>query len=347
MPEGSEDKLMTRQAPQQSVQCRSDGIADSVLDLIGNTPMVRLARIAGPDRAEVVGKLESYNPGGSVKDRIALSMVEAAEEQGLLQPGGVIVEPTSGNTGIGLAMVAAVKGYRLVLVMPDDMTPERRFILRSLGAEVLLTPAAEGMAAAVRAAQELAARTGGAFMPQQFENPANPGVHRQTTAREIIQATGGRLDAFVAGIGTGGTITGVGEILKQKVPGVLIIGVEPAASPVLSEGRAGRHMIQGIGANFVPPVLNQGILDRIVPVDDRDAFLTAGRLAEHEGLVLGISAGAATFAALGVAQELGLGKRIVVILPDTGERYASLEPYFDHSGKRPKARIHEGAQAVP
>jgi len=316
-----------------------DGIAESVLDLIGNTPLVRLARVSAPGAAEVLGKLESQNPGGSVKDRVALSMIEAAEEQGLLRPGGIIVEPTSGNTGIGLAMVAAVKGYRLVLAMPDDMTPERRFLLRSLGAELLLSPAAEGMSGAVRAARELVATTDGAFMPQQFGNAANPEVHRRTTAREILRATGGRIDAFVAGIGTGGTITGVGEVLKQELPDVLIVGVEPASSPLLSEGRAGHHMIQGIGANFVPHVLNRDVLDRIVAVTDRDAFRTCRLLARKEGVLAGISAGAATFAALKVAEELGPGRRVVVVLPDTGERYSSLEPYFEfEDGRRARGR---------
>ena len=314
----------------EQLGCRYDGIAENVLDLIGNTPLVRLARIAPAGGAEVLGKLESFNPAGSVKDRIALSMVAAAERQGLLQPGGVIVEPTSGNTGIGLAMVGAVKGYRVVLVMPDDMTMERRFVLRSLGAELLLTPASEGMAGALRGAQEFVARTPGAFVPQQFENPANPDAHRETTAREILRATEGRLDAFVAGIGTGGTITGVAEVFKQELPDALIVGVEPAASPVLTEGRAGRHLIQGIGANFVPAVLRRDLLDRIVTVDDRDAFLIARRLAREEGLLVGVSSGAAAFAALQVAGDLGPGKRVVVVLPDTGERYSSLGPYFDY-----------------
>jgi cysteine synthase A len=323
------------QTHRHQVRSPADRIADSVLDLIGNTPLVRLARIVGDGSAEVLGKLECCNPAGSVKDRIALSMIEAAEEQELLRPGGTIVEPTSGNTGIGLAMVAAVKGYRLVLVMPDDMTLERRFLLRSLGAELLLTPAAQGMAGAIREAHAFLARTQGAFMPQQFENPANPEVHRRTTAREILRATEGRLDAFVAGIGTGGTITGVGEVLKREIPGVLVLGVEPAGSPVLTEGRAGRHMIQGIGANFVPAVLNLEVVDRVVPVSDRDAFTTARRLAREEGLLVGVSAGAAAFAALQAARELGAGKRVVVVLPDTGERYFSLEPYFETDGARP------------
>jgi cysteine synthase A len=308
-------------------------IADSALDLIGNTPLVRLARMAPLDCAEVLAKLESFNPGGSVKDRIALGMVEAAEAEGLLGPGGTIVEPTSGNTGIGLSMVAAVKGYRVVLVMPDDMTLERRFILRSLGAELLLTPAAEGMAGAVQRAREFAENTPGAFMPQQFENPANPATHRQTTAREILRSTRGRLDAFVAGIGTGGTITGVADVLKRELDEVLTVGVEPASSPVLTAGRAGCHLIQGIGANFVPDVLDRSLIDRIVPVTERDAFHTARRLAREEGLFVGVSAGAATSAALQIAEELGAGKRVVVVLPDTGERYPSLEPYFGLGGE--------------
>ena len=329
--------LPQRQADAGDFGCAA-GIADSVLDLVGGTPLVRLKRISPPGAAEVLGKLESQNPGGSVKDRIALSMIEAAEQEGLLRPGGIIVEPTSGNTGIGLAMVAAVKGYRLVLAMPDDMTPERRFLLRSLGAELLLSPAAEGMSGAVRAARELVAATDGAFMPQQFGNAANPEVHRRTTAREILRATEGRMDAFVAGIGTGGTITGVGEVLKQELPEVLIIGVEPASSPLLSEGRAGHHMIQGIGANFVPHVLNRDVIDRIVAVTDRDAFRTCRLLARKEGVLAGISAGAATFAGLKIAEELGRGRRVVVILPDTGERYSSLEPYFEFEDGRRTGR---------
>jgi len=333
-----------RDGDDDGVRCPGDRIADSVLDLIGNTPLVRLRRVSPPGGAEVLGKLESQNPAGSVKDRIALSMVEAAEKQGRLRPGGVIVEPTSGNTGIGLAMVAAVKGYRLVLAMPDDVTPERRFVLRSLGAELLLTPADEGMAGAVRAAREFVATTDGAFMPLQFGNPANPEIHRRTTAREILRATGGRLDAVVAGIGTGGTITGVAEALKKELTRILVVGVEPASSPLLTQGKAGRHMIQGIGANFVPHVLNLDTIDRVVTVADRDAFLTCRLLARKEGLLVGISSGAAAFAALRLAAELGGGKRVVAILPDTGERYASLEPYFELDERR-DTRSRQLAQA--
>jgi len=303
-------------------------VVNDVLELVGNTPLVRLNRVPGPESAEVLAKLELYNPAWSVKDRIALAMVEAAEEQGLLKPGGVIIEPTSGNTGIGLAMVAAVKGYRCILTMPESMTEERRFAVESFGAEIVLTPAAEGMSGAVAKAKEILANTPGAFMPQQFENPANPEIHRRTTAREILAATEGKLDAFVAGIGTGGTITGVGEVLRRETPGVLIIAVEPAASPLLSEGRAGRHMIQGIGANFVPAVLNREVIDRVLPVADRDAYRTARLLARKEGLFVGPSAGAACFAALQLAKELGPGKRVVVVLPDLGERYGSLASYF-------------------
>ncbi len=327
---------------ESAVRSPGDCIADSVLDLVGNTPLVRLRRLADPGSAEVLAKLESYNPAGSVKDRIALAMVEAAEEQGLLSPGGMIVEPTSGNTGIGLAMVAAVKGYRIVLVMPDDMTQERRFVLRSLGAKLVLTPASEGMSGALQAAQEFCRENEGCFMPQQFANPANPEVHRRTTAQEILKATGGRLDAFVAGIGTGGTITGVAQALRKEAPGTMIVGVEPAGSPLLSQGKSGWHMIQGIGANFVPKVLDLSLIDRIAPVSDLDAFATARRLARQEGLFVGVSAGAAVFVALEVARKLGEGKRVVVVLPDTGERYSSLEPYFDDGVSEARPRRQAG-----
>jgi cysteine synthase len=303
-------------------------IADNVLELIGNTPLVRLHRLPEAGSAEVLVKLESFNPGWSIKDRIALSMVEAAEAAGQLKPGGTIVEPTSGNTGIGLAMVAAVKGYRCILTMPESMSVERRFAVESFGAEIVLTPAAEGMAGAVNKAKEILAQTPGAFLPNQFENPANPEIHRQTTAKEILAAMEGKLDAFVAGIGTGGTITGVGEVLRRELPEIMIVAVEPAGSPLLSEGTAGRHMIQGIGANFVPAILNREVYNRIITVKDDEAFHTARLLAQKEGLFVGISAGANCFAALQVAKELGAGKRVVVVLPDLGDRYASMAAQF-------------------
>jgi cysteine synthase A len=302
-----------------------NGIAESILDLVGGTPLVRLRRLAAADWAEVLAKIESLNPGGSVKDRIALSMIEDAERQGLIQPGGTIVEPTSGNTGIGLALVAAVKGYHLIVTMPEHMSLARRQLLARYGAEVVLTPAAGGMTAAVAAAQELMRNNPHYFMPQQFENPANPEIHRRTTAQEILQATEGRLDAFVAGVGTGGTVTGVGEVLKKALPAVRIVAVEPARSPLLQGGRAGAHRIQGIGASFVPAVLNREIIDEIIGVGDEEAYATAKRLAREEGLMVGISAGANVFAALKVAKRLGAGKRVVTILPDTGERYLDVD----------------------
>lgn len=295
--------------------------AETVLDLIGNTPMVRLQRLPAAGGAEVWAKLERSNPAGSVKDRIAKSMIEAAEEAGLLGPGGVIVEPTSGNTGIGLAMVAAVKGYRLILIMPEGVSAERSALIRAYGAEVRLTPGKMGMKGAIAEAEELARRDG-YFMPLQFSNPANPEVHRRTTAAEIL-AQVGRLDAFVAGVGTGGTITGVGEILKDALPGVEIVAVEPAGSPVLSGGSPGKHKIQGIGAGFVPDVLNTAVIDRIVQVSDQDAAETARRLAREEGILAGISSGAAAWAAIQVAAHLGKEKVVVTLLPDTGERYLS------------------------
>jgi len=295
-----------------------------VLDLIGETPLVRLSRISPEGGAEIVGKMESLNPAGSVKDRIALSMIEAAEAAGLIKPGDTLVEPTSGNTGIGLAMVAAVKGYRLILTMPEDMSMERRRLLTRYGAQLVLTPAIEGMSGAVYAAQELIERHSGYFMPQQFNNLANPEAHRTTTAREILRDTGGKVDAFVAGVGTGGTITGVGEVLKAEAPGVLIVAVEPARSPVLAGGKAGVHGIQGIGASFVPGVLNREVYDELMAVKDEDAFAMTGRLTREEGLLVGISAGANVWASLQVAKKLGPGKRIVTMLCDTGERYLSV-----------------------
>jgi cysteine synthase len=299
-------------------------VADSVLDLIGNTPLVRLGRIVPAGSATILAKVESQNPGGSVKDRIARSMIEDAEHRGTLRPGSTLVEPTSGNTGIGLAIVAAVRGYRLVLTMPDDMSLERRRLLARLGAELVLTSAIEGMTGAVYAAQELCRANPGYVMLQQFENPANPDAHRRTTAQEILEATGGEVDGFVAGVGTGGTITGVGEVLRERIPRVRIVAVEPARSPVLSGGKARVHGIQGIGASFVPGILNRSVIDEIVQVKDEDAMGTALRLAREEGLLVGISAGANVWAALGVAERLGPGRTVVTVLCDTGERYLSV-----------------------
>ena len=303
-------------------------VAEHVLELIGNTPMVRLRRIADPRGAVILAKLESFNPGGSVKDRICLAMIEEAEARGLLKPGATVIEPTSGNTGIGLAMVCAVKGYPVILTMPETMSAERIDILKSYGAQVVLTPAAQGMIGAVKRAEELARQTPNAFVPQQFNNPANPQVHRQTTAQEILRVTDGELDAFVAGVGTGGTITGVGEVLKKKSPKVKVVAVEPKRSAVLSGRPPGPHMIQGIGAGFVPQVLNRGVIDEIITVSDEEAFDVAARLAKEEALLVGISAGAACWAAMKVAKELGHGKTVVVVFPDTGERYFSIQPLF-------------------
>ncbi len=294
-----------------------------MLDLVGCTPLVRLRRVVPEGSAEVLGKLESVNPAGSVKDRIALSMIEAAEASGELKPGDTIVEPTSGNTGIGLAMVAAVKGYRLILTMPEDMSVERRKLLTRFGAELVLTPAIEGMSGAVFAAEELV-KQHGYFMPQQFNNPANPDIHRLTTAQEIIKATDGRLDAFVTGVGTGGTLTGVGQALKERDSGILVVAVEPARSPVLAGGRFCVHGIQGIGASFVPGVLDLDIYDELIGVKDDDAYAMTARLTKEEGLLVGISAGANVFAALQVAKKLGQGKRVVTVLCDTGGRYLSV-----------------------
>lgn len=307
----------------------SEKIANNIAELIGATPMVRFNRIVASSMAEVVAKLEYFNPGGSVKDRICLSMIDEAEEKGILKPGATIIEPTSGNTGIGLAMIAAVKGYRCILTMPETMSLERIYILKSYGAEVVLTPGAEGMSGAIKKAEELLKKIPNSFMPQQFKNPANPEVHRRTTAQEILKATGGILDAFVAGVGTGGTITGVGEVLKEHNPQIKIFAVEPKNSAVLSGKQPGPHKIQGIGAGFVPEILNRSVIDEIITVEDNDAFRTSQRLAKEEGLFVGISAGAATWAALKVAADLGNGKRVVVVLPDTGERYFSIHQYFE------------------
>jgi cysteine synthase len=304
-------------------------VANDVGELIGRTPMVRLNRLVSADSAEVLAKLEFYNPAGSVKDRIALSMILAAEREGKLKPGDTILEPTSGNTGIGLAMLAAVRGYRLILVMPDTMSVERRNLLKAYGAEYVLTPGAKGMRGALDETERILEQSPGYFVPQQFVNPANPEIHRQTTAMEILEQTGGKIDAFVAGVGTGGTITGVGEVLKKENPAVLIVAVEPSASPVLSGGQPGAHKIQGIGAGFVPTILNRGVIDQVITVSNDEAMNTARRLAAEEGLLCGISCGAAVFAALQTAAKLGQGKRVVVVIPDTGERYLTTE-LFKH-----------------
>jgi cysteine synthase A len=299
-------------------------IAQSCLDLIGNTPVIRLNRIPGRNDAEVWGKLESLNPGGSVKDRICLSMVEAAERDERLRPGDTIIEPTSGNTGIGLALVAAIKGYKLVLTMPDTMSAERRSLLSAYGAHLVLTPDTKGMHGAIRKAEELLLEHPDYFMPQQFSNPANPEAHRLTTAREILREFE-RVDAFVAGVGTGGTITGVGQVLRENMPRVKIYAVEPESSAVLSGGEPGFHEIQGIGAGFVPEILDTNAYDDVIRVSDEDAADYTRRLAREEGILVGISAGANTCAALQVARDLGKGKVVVTIFPDTGERYLTTQ----------------------
>lgn len=302
-------------------------IADDVLNLVGRTPLVRLNKVTGDAKATVLAKLECTNPGGSVKDRIGMSMILAAEEEGKIQPGrSVLIEPTSGNTGIALAMVGAVRGYRVILTMPDTMSKERRELLKALGADIVITPGSEGMKGAVERAEKLLKETPGAFMPQQFENPANPKVHRETTAVEIWNDTDGAVDTFVAGVGTGGTITGVGQVLKQKKPNVQVIAVEPADSPVLSGGKPGPHKIQGIGAGFVPAVMDLSVVDEIIQVTNNEAFEMARRMAREEGLLVGISSGANVHAAVEVARrEENAGKTIVVIVPDTGERYLSTD----------------------
>lgn len=296
---------------------------ENILSLIGNTPMVRINRMASEKSAGIWAKLEGFNPGGSVKDRIALSMINAAEKEGLLKAGGVIVEPTSGNTGIGLALVAAVKGYRLILTMPETMSMERRQLLQAFGAEVVLTPADRGMMGAVEKAEEIYMDNPDFFMPHQFENKANPEIHKKTTAVEIIRDLGSVPDAFVSGVGTGGTITGSGEALREKNPDILITAVEPSGSPVLSGGNPGKHKIAGIGAGFYPGVLNTRIYNEVITVTDEDAAQTARQLALQEGILAGISSGAAMWAALKVAKRLGKGKIVVVIFPDRGERYLS------------------------
>ena len=314
---------MTRQRPQ---------LANHILELIGNTPLVRLNRLPDGKSAEVLLKMESLNPMFSVKDRIAYAMIKKAEEAGEIQPGKtVIIEPTSGNTGIGLAMVAAVLGYRLILTMPDTMSLERRRVLLAMGAELVLTPEVEGMKATIEKAEELFQQHQDAYMPQQFQNPANPEIHRRTTAREILEATQGRLDGFVVGVGTGGTITGVGEILKRELSRVHIVAVEPADSPVLSGGSPAPHEIQGIGAGFIPSILNRRVIDEIVCVAYEDARRTARRLAREEGILAGISSAANCWAALQIANRLGPDKRIVTMVCDLGERYLSHD-VFSGSG---------------
>ena len=321
----SVDSNARHSAPRTPHPAAEPLIVDSVLDLIGRTPLMRLQRVVDPASGEVLAKLEARNPGGSVKDRIALAMIEDAEARVLLSPGATIVEPTSGNTGIGLAMVAAVKGYRLILTMPEDYSVERRRLLERFGAELVLTPAIEGMSGAVFAAEELVREHPDYFMPQQFQNEANPEIHRRTTAREVLDATGRRLDAFVAGVGTGGTITGVGEVLRAALPDVRIVAVEPARSRVLAGQRYAVHGIQGIGASFVPGVLNREVYDELLPVTDEDALVMSRRLTREEGLLVGISSGANVWAALKVGRRLGPGKRVVTVLCDTGERYLSVE----------------------
>lgn len=298
-------------------------IAQNILETIGNTPLVRIQKL-NTGKAEVIAKVEYFNPGGSVKDRIGLAMIEAAEKSGALQPGGLIIEPTSGNTGIGLAVAAAVKGYRMILTMPETMSIERRKLLAAYGAQIVLTPGAEGMAGSIAKAKELQAQNPGSFIPQQFENPANPAYHVTHTAEEIWRDTGGKVDAFVAGVGTGGTLSGVGKGLKAHNPALQLIAVEPSDSPIISGGKAGPHKLQGIGANFIPKTLDTKIIDRVMPITAEDAGRTAREAAAREGLLIGISSGAALFAALELSREPEYaGKRIVVLLPDNGERYLS------------------------
>jgi cysteine synthase A len=302
-------------------------VANTILDLIGDTPLVKINRLTGPEDAEVYLKLEFFNPGSSVKDRIALAMIEEAEKSGALKQGMTIVEPTSGNTGIGLAMVAAAKGYKTKLVMPETMSLERRNLLRAYGAELVLTPGPEGMKGAIKRAEDLIAENENYFMPQQFNNPANPEIHRNTTGKELLEQVGDQLDAFISGIGTGGTVTGAGQVLKEKFPYLKIVAVEPKDSPVLSGGQPGPHKIQGIGAGFVPDILDTQIYDEVISVSNEEAFETARRLAKEEGILGGISSGAATKAALDVARRLGKGKKVVAVIPSNGERYLSTALY--------------------
>jgi cysteine synthase A len=300
-------------------------VVDNIAQLIGETPVVRLGRIAEAGSAEVLVKLERFNPSGSVKDRAAFSLIDDAERRGVIAPGDTIIEPTSGNTGIGLAMNAAARGYRLILVMPDNMTVERIKLVKAYGAEVYLTPAVERMPGSIRKARELQAAIPGSFIPDQFENPANPDIHRVTTAKEILQQTQGRLDAFVASSGTGGTITGTGEALKAALPGLYVAVVEPQGSPVLSGGQPGPHKLVGTSPGFVPKNLNMSVYDEIIQVSDDDAIRTMRRLAREEGLLLGPSSGATVWAAMRIAARLGEGKRVLCIAPDTGERYLSMD----------------------
>ncbi len=300
-----------------------------ITELIGGTPLVRLNRLTKPGSATIYAKVESFNPGGSIKDRICLNMINEAERLGKLKPGGTIVEPTSGNTGIGLALVAAVRGYKLILIMPESMSMERASLLSSYGAQLVLTAAWEGMKGSIKEAESIVAQNPSYYMPDQFSNPANPAMHRKTTGPELVDALDGRVDAFVAAVGTGGTITGCGEVIKERNPAAKIVAVEPAGSPVLSGGDPGPHKIQGIGAGFVPKVLNRTLLDRVITVTDDEAYQTAKLLAKKEGLLVGISAGANVFAAQKIAEELGPGKNVVTILCDTGERYISIEKYFN------------------
>lgn len=301
-------------------------VANSVYELIGRTPIVKLNRSVDGDSAEVYLKLEFMNPGSSVKDRIALAMIEDSEKKGLIKPGDTIIEPTSGNTGIGLAMVAAAKGYKTILVMPETMSIERRNLLRAYGAELVLTPGPEGMGGAIRKADELA-KENGYFVPQQFKNTANPEVHRLTTGPEIVEQMGDQLDAFISGVGTGGTISGAGAVLKEAYPGISIVAVEPVDSPVLSGGKPGPHKIQGIGAGFIPEILNTDIYDEIVQIKNDEAMETARKVAKEEGLLVGISSGAAISAAIQVAKKLGKGKKVLAIIPSNGERYLSTALY--------------------
>lgn len=304
-------------------------VANDITELIGHTPLVRLNRLTGPEDAQILAKVEYFNPAGSVKDRIALAMIKEAEGSGILKSGSVVIEPTSGNTGIGLAMVCAVKGYRCIITMPETMSLERAYILRAYGAEVILTSGRKGMKGAIEKAEEMLKKIPNSFMPQQFKSLSNPQVHRETTAQEILAQTNGKLHAFVAGVGTGGTITGVGEVLKKHNPDIKIVAVEPEASAVLSGKAPKPHKIQGIGAGFIPDILNKSIIDEIITVSDHDAYEAAGVLTKKEGIFGGPSSGAALVAALKVAKVLGKGKRVVTVFPDTGERYFSMTQYFE------------------